>query len=194
MLSDTNSGNTNIEHDNIEEADRILRSIEAMIWSIISGFHGLEHEDKNDLKQDILCYVYQDLMPKYEANRGAKFSSFAYKCIVNYLRRRMYVRNREEMAIASAAPEYYDRFACGVKTPSAILATEKINSLMELLKRKKQPFSTKEKVIIAVLHDNTDITQREISQIMGYKHPSAVSMIVSRMRKKMKTAPIFQTL
>ena len=194
-MTDSNpDGNSNVDNTNLVEVDRILRSIEAMIWSIISSFHGLEHEDKNDLKQDVLLYVYSELMPKYESNRGAKFSSFAYKCIVNFIRRRMYMKKRMEMAFIASIPEYYDRFGHGVKTMSAVVATEKINALVELLKRRNHPFSVKERAVIAILHDNLDITQREVARIMGYSHPSAVSMIISRMRKKMKTEQILQTL
>lgn len=166
---------------------QMLESVEAMIWSIISSFSGLSIEDKKDIKQDVMIYLYQKVIPKFDPSRGTKFSSFAYRCIVNYVRRHLVTANKKRVFLDNAAVEHYERSQLADKRERVHYANERLDGLFNNVTDNPEcELKVKEKVVLLLMRSNPGITQKEIADIMGYKHPSAISMLVMRMRKKIR--------
>jgi len=158
-----------------------------MIWSIISSFSGLSFEDKKDIKQDVMIYLFQKVIPKFDPSRGTKFSSFAYRCIVNYVRRHIVTANRKRIYLDNAAVEHYERSCISAKSERVYYANERLDGLFHNVTENPEcELRVKEKVVLLLMRSNPCITQKEIADIMGYKHPSAISMLVMRMRKKIR--------
>lgn len=166
---------------------QMLEGVEAMIWSIISSFSGLSIEDKKDIKQDVMIYLYQKVIPKFDPSRGTKFSSFAYRCIVNYVRRHLVNCNRKRIFLDNAAVEHYERAQTADKKERIHYANERLDGLFNNVTSNPEcELKVKEKIVLLLMKANPGITQKEIADIMGYKHPSAISMLVMRMRKKIR--------
>jgi RNA polymerase sigma factor (sigma-70 family) len=158
-----------------------------MIWSILQNYSGISKEDREDLKQEVMFYLWNHVMPQYDESKGAKFSSFAYRCAVNFINRKLYSSNRKRLTytktietLRDTEKEYYEE-ECSI-------TSEKIDMLKDLIDDDNGPFKDREKIVMIMMIDRPSITQKEIADTMGYRHPSAISMMMSRIRKKIRRA------
>lgn len=175
-----------------KEINDMLTSVEPMIWSILSKYGNLTKGDMEDLKQEILIFLWEKIIPAYDYNKAnAKFSSFAYRCIVNFINRKIQKIKRNHFNETNAAHIYYD--VCEERHSDNVLqAREKVHFFEKIIKNNEIKLRPKEKIVINLIINNPDITQRTISTIMGYKHPSAISMMLLRLRRRLKKSPILK--
>jgi RNA polymerase sigma factor (sigma-70 family) len=170
----------------IEAEDKMLRGIEPMIWSILNKYKNIPYETMKDLKQDVMVYLLNNVMPKFDP-KLAKFSSFAYRCIVNFINRRLYRDKRRHDRDLSAAERYYDtvkeRYSAGMATFEGEYAEilYNITSGVDIGLMKG-----KELKAIKIIMDNPYVTQKSLAKRLKYRHSSAVSMMLLRMRKRLK--------
>jgi DNA-directed RNA polymerase specialized sigma24 family protein len=163
-----------------------------MIWSIISKYQYLSKCDKEDIKQEVLIFLWEKIIPVYDYERAhAKFSSFAYRCIVNFVNRRIQKMNRLYSYKENAAHIYYEIQDERV-SKNVLIAKEKAKFFEDLVKEDKIKLKPKEKIVLNIIIDNPDITQREISERLGYKHPSAISMMLLRLRRRLAKSTILK--
>jgi RNA polymerase sigma factor (sigma-70 family) len=158
-----------------------------MIWSIIQGYSGLSPEDKQDLKQDVMVYIWNLVMEQYNPDKGAKFSSFAYRCAVNFINRKLYSRGRKNTTHQRALEVYKDKESEKNAEASEVVH-DKLRVVYDMIVRDDDALKPKEKAVILIMIDDPYITQKEIAEIMGYRHPSAISMMMSRIRNKARIA------
>lgn len=171
----------------VDAEDRMLRGIEPMIWSILNKYKGIPYESMKDLKQDVMIYLLHNVMPKFDP-KVAKFSSFAYRCIVNFINRRLHRDKRRYDRDIQAAERYYDtvneRYASGVATCEGeyaeILRNITSGNDTELMKGK-------ELKAIRIIMDDPYVTQKNLARRLRYRHSSAVSMMLLRMRKRLRS-------
>ncbi|MGQ4893469.1 MAG: sigma-70 family RNA polymerase sigma factor [Candidatus Njordarchaeia archaeon] len=167
----------------LSEINEELIKIEHMIWSILQTFNNLSREDKEDLKQEVLIYLWQKVFPRYDSSK-AKFSSYAYRCSVNFitkrLKRRRNIRCQEENCIN----EFYVRLEEARQVKECELSNEKVKFIESLPTH--PVIKKKEKKVIEHIISNPYSTQREIAEKMGYSYPSAISMMMVRLRQKLE--------
>jgi RNA polymerase sigma factor (sigma-70 family) len=173
------------ETHSLDEINQILCGVEAMVWSILAGFHKLSHEDKEDLKSEIMIYLHRKILPKYDPTRNAKFSSFAYKCIVNFIKRKLFARKKRRKRQAVVHHTFQEDIDNEERHKALECAQNRVVKLRDAISD-GGVLKPKEMVVFFLMDHNPDLTQREIAEIVGYKHPSAISMMMSRMREKLK--------
>lgn len=168
-----------------KSSEELLIGIEPMIWSILQNYVGILKEDKEDLKQEVMIYIWNKVIPQYDEERGAKFSSFAYRCVVNFVNRKLYTKNRKKInytnaidAIRNTRREFHEE--------EIGITAEKLKLLRELVSKEGGPFKEREKIVMTMMINRPSITQKEIADTLEYRHPSAVSMMMSRIRRKIK--------
>jgi RNA polymerase sigma factor (sigma-70 family) len=167
----------------LEKTNQILEDIHKMVWDIIHGYN-LSHDVKQDICQEAMIFLWQSIIPKYDETRGAKFSSFAYRCVVNFINKKIKILNRRRLNTISVDSEKlegmasYEHDVCFDDDPRG--------KLEELIDFNEGKMSEKEKTVLRLMRDVPHITQREIADIVGFKHPSAVSMLLKRVRKRIK--------
>lgn len=175
-----------------ETVNQRLKGIEPMIWSILSGYGGLSNQDREDLKQDVLIYLWEHVLPQWEPER-AKWSSFAYRCSVNFINRRLFSRNRRERNVSVAVDRFQDIINDRKEEENSV-CEQKTYILDIVIKKKSGVLKPKEIVVLSLMRDDPAITQKDIAEIMGYNHPSAISMMMTRMRKKIRNTEFLNEL
>ena len=175
-----------------DQVNEILSGVSPMIWSILSGYGGLSNQDREDLKQEVLVYLWEHVLPQYTPGR-AKFSSFAYRCAVNFINRKLFSSNRKSNNVRVAIDRFQD-ILNDRNNQSNSPVEDKCKALEIIIRKKDGLLKPKEVVVLSLMRDNPYITQKDIAEIMGYNHPSAISMMMTRMRKKIKNVRIFDEL
>ena len=167
----------------IEEIDEVLRGVEPMIWSILAKFNGLSKEDREDLKQEVMIHLWNKVIPKHDP-RISKLSSFIYRCATNFIIRKVRKMTRERESSSDAAFGFTERKMERLSSRAIDAAKDRLEHLTYLLEDGDLA-RAREAVVVELISGNPNITQREIADEMGYKHPSAISMMLLRMRKRL---------
>ena len=150
-----------------------LEGIRPMIYSILKGYGGLSREDRLDLLQEVMVYIWQHVIPSYDPERGTKFSSFTYRCAVNFINRKVKGITRDRVyntdaieTFSNGESEKYDE--------DTIRKKERVNTLSQIV-CSNSVLKHKERVVLTIMMDDPFVTQKKIAEIIGYSHPSAVS-------------------
>lgn len=169
----------------IEEINDMLKSIEPMIFSILRKYKNISMDDMEDFKQEIMMFLWNKVIPAYKSDLSTKFSSFAYRCIVNFVNRKIHVRDRNYHYEKNASHSFYD-----IQTERCSehvrLSRTKIQIFEKMIKQNEIILKPKEKKVIQMILNSPDITQREIADKLGYKHASAISMMILRLRRRLE--------
>lgn len=174
-----------MSQNNDKKVNEMLVGIEPMIWSILNSYKNLSHQDREDICQDVMIFIANKVIPAYDASKNTKFSSFAYRCILNFVNRYMNKRKRLAEYNHISAEIFYEKMN-ERKSHDTERARERIQVFEEMFNEERMELKPKERVVIQMILDDPDITQREISEAMGYSHPSAVSMMLLRLRRRLK--------
>lgn len=189
-----------------DKDEKTLESIKPMIWSIIHRYHNIPFQEKEDIYQEASIFVVTKLIPKFDPSKKVKFSAFAFKCITNFVtyKATMYLKKKANVIsgddIFTFCQEHPGGFfsIADEKGPIA----EKISfdeGRLEMLKQMLNDDSEEcylhpnEKNVIKLLFENPKMTQKEISDRLGYSYPSAVSAILNRMRSRFKKDDKFES-
>ncbi len=168
-----------------EENNKILLSVDSMVWSIIGKYKNVLHEDMKDIKQDILLHLVDKIIPRHDPEIS-KFSSFAYRCIVNFINRRLRRDRRRVEKECMAAHMHYSKIFERDSMEPLTQNGEYSEIINGLTREEFGEMKGKELKAIVIMVDNPFITQKTLAKKLGYKHPSAVSMMLIRMRKRLK--------
>ena len=184
--------------------EQILKSIDSMIWSIIHNYSNIPFQEKEDIHQEASIFVVTKLIPKYDPSKKVKFSAFAFKCLTNFIayKSTSYLKKKSNVIsgddIFTFCQENNGNFSLADEKD---VISEKINFDEERLKTIREMMEDdtegsylhpNEKKVLALLIENPKITQKEISENLGYSYPSAVSAILNRMRKRFKRDKKFE--
>lgn len=159
----------------------MLIGIEPMIWSILSHYKGMDRAELEDIKQDVLIHVWVKAVPAYDG-RQCKFSSFAYRCAVNFINSKMRSRRRRGVRMEGVAETHYRRMG-GLDGHARAARMALIVKVVGVLK----PIESK---VLEMMLDDPRTSQNAIAKRLGYKSCSAASMILLRMRRRLREAGI----
>ena len=166
--------------------NEMLCGIEPMIWSILSKYKMVPYETQKDIKQEAMIYLACKVIPKFNPAL-AKFSSFAYRCVTNFINRRLQRDVRRGTRDLAAAERYHGKIAERTDLGPLTLEGECSEILVNITSGADMAIMKgKELMAIMLIMENPYITQRNIARKLGYKRPSAVSMMLLRMRKRLK--------
>ncbi|MCK9279290.1 MAG: sigma-70 family RNA polymerase sigma factor [Melioribacteraceae bacterium] len=171
----------------------MLKSIEPMIWSIIHRYNNIPKEEKEDIFQNSCLFVIEKIIPKYDPSKGVKFSVFAFRCISNLVQHNCIKYQKYKSYVFSGEDLFMKDFPfidsnCE-ESEKKSFDEERIKNLRLMIDDNSPECYLKEneKNVLKLIFENPKITQREISEKLNYSYPSAVSAILNRMRKRIKT-------
>lgn len=177
-------------NDKINE--QMLKSVEPMIWSIIHRYNNIPQEEKKDIFQDVCLFIIQKVIPKYNPEKGVKFSVFAFRCISNRVQLRCIKYQKYKSNVISGEDIFIQDYPvidgnCE-ESERQSFDEERIKSIKEMVEDNSEECYLKdnEKNVLKLIFENPRITQKEICEKLNYSYPSAVSAILNRMRKRMK--------
>jgi RNA polymerase sigma factor (sigma-70 family) len=159
----------------------ILIGIEPMVWSILSHYKGMDKTELEDIKQDVMIHIWTKILPAYDG-RQCKFSSFAYRCAVNFINSKMRSRRRRAARMSGVVNRYYGQGA-GAEGHARV---ERMLSIVTVVGGLK-PIESK---VLEMMLDDSRTSQNAIAKRLGYKSCSAASMILLRMRRRLREAGI----
>lgn len=169
----------------IDEITVYYESIKNMIWHIVHQFNNISAQDKEDIFQDASIFVTTKLVYKYDKTKNVEFKDFAYICIKNFVLRKINNLNKYKKNIIADSdllgllPEEID--------PASVRDDcDKVLSLKKLLDSDSTSLKENEKIVLRMIFDNPSITQREMSEKMGFHFASGTGAILNRLRKRIK--------
>jgi RNA polymerase sigma factor (sigma-70 family) len=169
----------------VEEITTYYESIKNMIWHIIHQFNNIPVQDKEDIFQDASIFVTTKLVYKYDKTKNVEFKDFAYICIKNFVLRKINNFNKYKKNILADSdllkvlPEDVD--------PSSIKDDiDKVAAIKRLLDSDSELLKENEKTILKMIFENPSITQREMSEKMGFHFASGTGAILNRLRRRIK--------
>lgn len=168
-----------------EEIALYYDGIKNMIWHIIHQFNNVSIQDKEDIFQEASVFVTTKLIYKYDKTKNVEFKDFAYICIKNFVLRRINNLNKYKKNIISdselvrSLPEQMD--------PSSVDEDwDKVQSIKKLLDSNSVELKENEKTILKMIFDKPTITQREMSEKMGFHFASGTGAILNRLRRRIR--------
>lgn len=164
----------------------MLRSIEPMIWSILTGYN-IPAQDKSDLKSEAMIHLWQKVIPRFDEDRGVKFSSFAYRCVVNFINKKLYTNARKN----HLTDEMHSTFSFQEYISNDGALGQQLAHVDALIGDKASQLKPREIEVLTILRENPSMTQRDIAAKIGYRHPSSVSMLLKRLRIKIRRMNLF---
>lgn len=167
------------------EIETYYEGIRNMIWSIIHKFNNLTPQDKEDLFQEASVFVTTKLVFKYDKSKNVAFKDFAYICIKNFVLRKVNNIGKYKKVIL-ADSEVLSILPDMVDESSIQEDSNRVSALRKLLERDSCLLKENEKVVLRMIFENPNITQREMSAKMGFSFASGVGAILSRLRKRIK--------
>jgi RNA polymerase sigma factor (sigma-70 family) len=195
-----------MEKKKTDKDEQVLIGIKPMIWSIIHKYNNIPFQEKEDIYQEVSVFVVTKLIPKFDPSKKVKFSAFAFKCITNFVtyKATMYLKKKANVIsgddIFTFCQEHPGGFFSIVDEKEDV--AEKINfdegriaMLTQMLNDDSSEcyLHPNEKNVIKLLFENPKMTQKEISDKLGYSYPSAVSAILNRMRSRFKKDDKFES-
>ena len=169
-----------------EEKEAYLSSIKKMIWSIIHSFNNIPLQEKEDIFQETCVFITEKLIYKYDPKKNVAFKDFSYICIKNFVCRKINNMNKRNKVllvndeVVSIQTENLEDERIGNKQLDKVVAIKKLlDSNSPLLKEN-------EKTVLRMIFENPNITQKEMSNRMGFSFASGVGAILSRLRKRIE--------
>ncbi len=175
----------NINNLTDEEISNYYDSIKNMIWHIIHQFNNIKQEDKEDIFQDASIFVTTKLVYKYDKTKNVEFKDFAYICIKNFVLRRInnFNKYKKNLVVDSSLlkmiPEQIDESSCCDNL-------DKVSSIRKLFHNNPDMLKENEKIVLGMIFENPNITQREMSERMGFHFASGTGAILNRLRRRIK--------
>jgi len=167
----------------LKEESELYAGVEQMIWSIIHKFSSIPVEDKEDIFQEASIFVCKELIPKFDKTRNVSFNNFSYVCIRNFVTRKInnFNKRREKEIVDSDLV---------ISTPHELVEEDnrddKVDKVYQMLDEHPRKFKGNERRILKMLKKNPKLTQREMSEKMGFSFASGTGAILSRFRRKCK--------
>jgi RNA polymerase sigma factor (sigma-70 family) len=183
---------TKIEISN-EEKERYLESIKNMIWSIIHQFNGICSQDKEDIFQETSLFIVNNLIYKYNPERNVAFKDFAYICIKNFIFRKINNINKINRVMIKNT-DMQHQVEEQLDDKPLFKSPCKIQKLKILINSNSKLLKDNEKAVLKMIIENPKITQREMSEKMGFSFASGVGAILSRFRKRVKEENFLENL
>jgi RNA polymerase sigma factor (sigma-70 family) len=170
----------------IDRDNELLSGIEPMIWSILSKYTNVGKKELEDVKQDTMIFIWKRVIPDFKPSMKTKFSSFAYRCAVNFINRQIKKIFRKQVRDTGAYSTHYEKIEERKLEPVED-ARRKISSFEKLMESENRDcIKPMEMRVVKIIMDKPDITQREVALKLGYKYPSAISMMLLRMRRRLE--------
>lgn len=167
----------------LEEESELYAGVEQMIWSIIHKFSMIPVEDKKDIFQEASIFVCRELIPKFDKTRNVSFNNFSYICIRNFVTRKinnLNKRREKEIVDSQLSMMVMDEIV------EENHHNDKVDKVYKMLDKQPKKFKHNERRILKMLKKNPKLTQREMSERMGFSFASGTGAILSRFRKKCK--------
>lgn len=168
-----------------DEITAYYESIKNMIWHIIHQFNNIPVQDKEDIFQDASIFVTTKLVYKYDKTKNVEFKDFAYICIKNFVLRKINNFNKYKKNIVADSdmlkllPEEVD--------PASVKEDwDKVAALKRLLDSDSSVLKDNEKTVLRMIFEKPTITQREMSERMGFHFASGTGAILNRLRRRIK--------
>lgn len=168
-----------------EEIASYYEGIKNMIWHIIHQLGNVSQQDKEDIFQDASIFVTTKLIYKYDKTKNVAFKDFAYICIKNFVLRRVNNLNKYKKNVVAdselmkSLPEQID--------PSSVDEYwDKVSSLKKLLDSDSDVLKENEKTVLRMIFEDPTITQKKMSDRMGFHFASGTGAILNRLRKRIK--------
>lgn len=191
----------NYKNLSTDEKEKLFLQVEKMIWSIVHQINGLSKQDKEDFFQDASLFLCEKVMPKFDPSKNVKFEYFVYTCVRNYIYRKINSLNRKNKNIFIPLQELgndgvddlpkkalIENF---IEDESCYDDIDRGEQIKKMLDDNSDKLRDNEKRVLKMIYENKDITQRQISEIMGFSFASGVSAILARFRKRIKRDKIF---
>ncbi len=172
-------------------AGPILSSVESMIFKIVRVHAGpyLCNDDLQEIVQEIRIGMWIDALPRFDAWRGVRLTTYLYKCInnsaINHLRR----LNRH-----ARSPEYAVRSPNSVldrlPAPDAACDPAVEDTARRFFRQAADQLTAKQVAVLRFIGDNPGVPMNKIAAMLGYKQQRTLSMLVKRMRDVVSELPI----
>lgn len=178
-----------------KQKEEMWESVSNMIWKIINDFNNIQYCDKQDIYQAASIKLLNYIIPRYNPDRKVQFKDFAYVCLKNFITRKINELNKHNnrnmlcedgLILSIAGEDLIDE-----EPFEEDILSLKINKIREMADDEESSLKEKERIVIKMFFNNSNITQREISEIFGFNHPSGVSAILSRMRRRLAREGFF---
>ena len=159
-------------HD-LKKKDRFLELLEANqdILHKICHVYGEQEEDREDLKQDMLCQLWKS----YPTFRGdAKFSTWMYRLCLNTAL--VYIRRRRRARMATRLEDCYQELAAPCREPGHEDEVKRLYQAIQGLRRF-------DRALILLYLER--MAHREIADITGISEGN-VSVRLVRIKRKLK--------
>lgn len=169
----------------VDEITAYYESIKNMIWHIIHQFNNIPAQDKEDIFQDASIFVTTKLVYKYDKTKNVEFKDFAYICIKNFVLRKINNFNKYKKNIV-ADSDMLKLLPEEVDPASAKEDWDKVAALKRLLDSDSPVLKENEKTVLRMIFEKPSITQREMSERMGFHFASGTGAILNRLRRRIK--------
>ena len=178
----------------------VLRGVDSLIYSIARRrCRGMVDESTiQDIVQRCRIYLWERSLPKYDAHRGVKISTYLFGCIKNFLRSEI----RQQLISPSKVREqHFLRIPVGNELTMSGAANliapdtsldDKIEAIAASITAHPERFLTKNQTRIfrAVVDAPHSTSLQEISAGLGYRNQSSLSTALARIRLRIAAVAI----
>lgn len=169
-----------------QKANQIIITIDDMIHNLVrKRFRILDRDDHEEIVQRCRMWLWERPIPKFDAHRGVKVTTFLYECISRFCGqevRRIINYNKKDSKINADKPEgyLYECVANDEFVDRKIVAIAKsVVDNPELYMTKSQARAFKK-----IYNSENGKLKRDIAKDMGYKRPSSLSVRLKTIYEK----------
>lgn len=173
------------------EISKILNDIDKMLFKIARDIlpEEVDSDTVHEVVQRCRIWLWQKSLPRYDAWRGVKVSTFVFTCAGNFIRQEKRamlrkVKNVELLPDGDIEPLTSLREADRTMD-------RKIEQLSrDIIENPEQHMTPAQSAVFSSMLDNSQMMMKTLANKLGYRRPSSLSMIKRRIRERLTSIPI----
>jgi DNA-directed RNA polymerase specialized sigma24 family protein len=173
-------------------ASQVLEGIQPMLRRMAMNL--TSQNDVEDLVQRCMLSLWEKSLPRYDAWRvpKTKVTSFLHRCALMFMyqdaRRRVAARRKHLKAFPCTRKPGHGRDAIrDSHMDDVAMPDQTIERIaLHVLDNLEQYFTRSQVRAMRAVQANPQALHREVARMLGYRSPSSVSMILTRMRTRLR--------
>lgn len=168
------------------QVSAILTGIEDMLYQLVR--RRVQQTVDEDRVQEIVqrCreWLWLRSLPKYNAWRGVKVSTFLYRCAGNFINQEVRGISRQQQSparVASVDPEVMHQT---MYSPDQSLDRRVERVATEVLRNPQKYLTESQVTVFRAITDNPGTQMKDLAKQLGYQRASSLSMMLRRIKER----------
>jgi DNA-directed RNA polymerase specialized sigma24 family protein len=159
----------------------VLAGVQDLVVQLAHSLNrwNFDEEMLEDLVQQCMIHLWKQSLPRYDAQRHAKVSTFLHCCAFRYFYAYMLREHRRQAKQERTCPnECFDSIRANDESHD-----HKIEAIAEAVLANPEKFLTEQQVeVLRAVTNHPRLSKIEVSKMLGYRFPASLSQMLRKIR------------